>query len=210
MQQPGRQGARGHQLAALPETLLESELFGHEKGAFTGARRRKRACFELADGGTLFLDEIGEMPPPLAGQAAARARGRLDAPRRRQQRTRVNVRLLAATNRDLAGRGPSRPLPRRSLLPHQRHDAFAAAPQGSAGNITLLVQNFLGPGWEIEPDALQALECYPWPGNVRQLMNVIDRAKIMADDHHVGIWDFPVEIAARKRAIRTPPWPRGR
>ena len=104
--------------SALPDSLLESELFGHERGAFTDARQSRRGLLEQADGGTVFLDEIGDMALPLAGQAPARPRGESVPPRRRARGDiRPDVRVVAATNRDLDAEVARRPLPRGPLLP---------------------------------------------------------------------------------------------
>jgi transcriptional regulator with PAS, ATPase and Fis domain len=107
---------------------------------------------------------------------------------------RVNVRLLVATNRDLAQEIQAGRF--REDLYYRINVMTIHLPllKDRAGDISLLVHHFLGPNWEIEPDALQGLERYHWPGNVRQLINVIERAKILADDHRVGAWDLPSEI----------------
>lgn len=181
--------------AALPEALLESELFGHEKGAFTGAIAAKPGLFEVADGGTLFIDEIGEL---AGGLQAKLLRVLEDGTMRRVgsiKERRVNVRLLAATNRKLtqeiqAGRFREDLYYRINVL------ALELPPlRERPGDLTKLVEHFLGPDWRIEPAALAALERYPWPGNVRQLINVLERAKIMAENNIVTSEDLPAEIA---------------
>lgn len=180
--------------AALPETLLESELFGHEKGAFTGAVSAKPGLFEVADGGTLFIDEIGEMPGSLQAKLL---RVLEDGSMRRIgsiKERRVNVRLLAATNRNLqeevkAGRF------REDLFYRINVMSFELPPlRRRLEDIPLLVNHFLGPDWRMEPEALRALERHGWPGNVRQLINVMDRAKILADDGLIRVRDLPGEI----------------
>ena len=181
--------------AALPETLLESELFGHEKGAFTGAVNAKPGLFELADGGTLFIDEIGEMPTPLQAKLL---RALEDGSMRRigsLKERRVNVRLLAATNRNLAQEIEAGRF--REDLYYRINVMTLDLPllKDRSGDIPILVHHCLGPDWEIEPEAVHAMERFGWPGNVRQLINVIDRAKILADDHRVRLWDLPAEIA---------------
>jgi DNA-binding NtrC family response regulator len=180
--------------AALPETLLESELFGHERGSFTGAVAAKPGLFEVADGGTLFIDEIGELPGSLQAKLL---RVLEDGSLRRigsVQERRVNVRLLAATNRNLAqevGAGRFREdlyyrINVMSLeLPPLRH---------RKSDIPLLVHHFLGPGWEIEPAALEAMQRYAWPGNVRQLINALERAKILCDSETIRLGDLPREV----------------
>ncbi|MCL6504405.1 MAG: sigma-54 dependent transcriptional regulator [Pirellulales bacterium] len=182
--------------AALPETLLESELFGHEKGAFTGAISSKPGLFELADGGTLFIDEIGEL---AGGLQAKLLRVLEDGSMRRVgslKERRVNVRLLAATNRKLseevkAGRF------REDLYYRINVMSLELPPlRERTGDIPLLVRHFLQPDWELEPAAAAALERYSWPGNVRQLINALERAKIMADDHVIHLEDLPAEVAA--------------
>jgi DNA-binding NtrC family response regulator len=144
--------------AALPETLLESELFGHEKGSFTGAIAAKPGLFEVADDSTLFIDEIGEMPGALQAKLL---RVLEDGSLRRigsLQERKVNVRLLAATNRDLskevqAGRF------REDLYYRINVMSLELPPlRERAGDIALLVKHFLGPHWEIEADALERLE----------------------------------------------------
>ena len=179
---------------ALTETLLESELFGHEKGAFTGAVVAKPGLFEMANGGTLFIDEIGEMPGVMQAKLL---RVLQDGSMRRVgslQERRVNVRVITATNRDLAA----------EVAAHRfREDLFYRINVMSldlpplrvrAGDITLLVNHFLGPDWHIAPDALRVLETYNWPGNVRQLINVIERGKILADDHFITTDELPAVV----------------
>jgi DNA-binding NtrC family response regulator len=180
--------------AALPETLLESELFGHEKGSFTGAVSAKQGLFELADGGTLFIDEIGEMPGSLQAKLL---RVLEDGSMRRVgslKERRVNVRLLAATNRNLAKEVQAGRF-REDLYYRINVLSFELPPlRRRSGDIPLLVQRFLGDDWQIEPEAMRALEQYPWPGNVRQLINVLERAKILADPPTIGLVDFPEEL----------------
>ncbi len=187
--------------AALPETLLESELFGHEKGAFTGAISAKPGLFELADGGTLFIDEIGEL---AGGLQAKLLRVLEDGSMRRigsLRERRVNVRLLAATNRKLidevkAGRF------REDLYYRINVMSLELPPlRERTGDIPLLVRHFLQPDWELEPAAAAALERYSWPGNVRQLLNALERAKIMADDHVIHLEDLPAEVAAAAESV---------
>lgn len=182
--------------AALPENLLESELFGHEKGAFTGAVSDKAGLFEVADGGTLFIDEIGE----LAGSLQAKLlRVLQDGSMRRVgslKERRVNVRILAATNRMLdeevkAGRFREDLYYRINVL-----TLNLPALRERRDDIPLLVAHFLKPNWEIEPAALSALCQYDWPGNVRQLMNVIDRGKILSDPPMIRLEALPEEVAA--------------
>lgn len=182
--------------AALPETLLESELFGHEKGSFTGAISSKPGLFEVADGGTLFIDEIGELPGSLQ---AKMLRVLEDGSLRRigsVQERRVNVRLLAATNRNLAKEVEAKRF-REDLYYRINVMSLELPPlRQRRGDIALLVAHFLGLGWEIDADALQALERYSWPGNVRQLINALERAKIMADSETIRLHDLPREIAS--------------
>jgi DNA-binding NtrC family response regulator len=184
--------------AALPETLLESELFGHEKGSFTGAVATKMGLLELADGGTLMIDEIGEMPGSLQVKLL---RVLEDGSMRRigsLKEQRINVRLLAATNRDMeedvhAGRF------REDLFYRINVMALTLPPlRERAGDIRLLVANFLGDEWKMDDDALAALEKYDWPGNVRQLINTLDRAKILADDQRVRLRDLPSGVVSGK------------
>jgi DNA-binding NtrC family response regulator len=180
--------------AALPETLLESELFGHEKGAFTGAVAAKPGLFEVADGGTLFIDEIGE----LAGSLQAKLLRVLEDGSMRRigsiKERRVDVRLLAATNRNMqqevaAGRFREDLYYRINVMslelpPLRKRD----------GDVPLLVKRFLGPKWRIDEAAMTAIKNYHWPGNVRQLLNVIDRAKILADGNEIHVGDLPAEV----------------
>jgi len=180
--------------AALPETLLESELFGHEKGAFTGAIAAKQGLFEAADGGTLFIDEIGEMPGALQAKLLrVLENGSLRRVGSIQER-KVDVRLLAATNRDLsqeikAGRF------REDLYYRINVMSLELPPlRDRKGDVELLVDHFLGDDWHIEDDALQSLNRYTWPGNVRQLINVLERAKILADDDVIRLKDLPKEV----------------
>jgi DNA-binding NtrC family response regulator len=180
--------------AALPETLLESELFGHEKGSFTGAVAAKPGLFEVADGGTLFIDEIGELPGSLQAKLL---RVLEDGSLRRigsLQERRVNVRLLAATNRNLAKEVEANRF-REDLYYRINVMSLELPPlRNRQGDIPLLVAHFLRPGWEIEPAAMEALERYHWPGNVRQLINALERAKILCDNEMICVKDLPREV----------------
>jgi DNA-binding NtrC family response regulator len=184
--------------AALSETLLESELFGHEKGAFTGAVAAKPGLFEIADGGTLFIDEIGE----LAGNLQAKLLRVLEDGSMRRvgsvKERHVNVRLLAATNRDMAEEVQAGRF-REDLFYRINVMSLLLPPlRERKGDIGLLIEKFLGPDWRIDSEALSAMEAYSWPGNVRQLINAIERAKILADEKLIQLYDLPAEITRAK------------
>jgi DNA-binding NtrC family response regulator len=185
--------------AALPETLLESELFGHEKGAFTGAIGTKPGLFEIADGGTLFIDEIGELP---GGLQAKLLRVLEDGSMRRigsVKERRVNVRLLAATNRNLADE-VARGHFREDLYYRINVMSLELPPlRNREGDIPRLVAHFLGDQWQIDAEAEQAVAKYSWPGNVRQLINALERAKIMAENGRIRVGDLPPEIRSQQR-----------
>ncbi len=180
--------------AALPEQLVESELFGHEKGSFTGAVAAKTGLFEVADGGTLFIDEIGELPTSLQPKLL---RVLEDGSLRRvgsHQERRVDVRIVAATNRDL-GKEVNDGKFREDLYYRINVMSIVLPPLRERGDdITLLIDNFLGSGWEIEDNAMAALQTYSWPGNVRQLINALERATILADDRLITLEDLPHEV----------------
>jgi DNA-binding NtrC family response regulator len=185
--------------ASLPEQLLESELFGHEKGAFTGALRSKPGLIEVAHRGTLFLDEIGEMPPPLQIKL-------LRALQERQIRRvggtaliDVDARVVSATNRDLIeaiAKGQFR-----EELYYRINVIAIALPRlrERAGDVELLAHAFLkryGQGriTAIDAAAMAALEAYGWPGNVRELQNIIERACALADGRTITRRDLPEHV----------------
>ena len=180
--------------AALPEQLVESELFGHEKGAFTGATATKPGLFEVADGGTIFIDEIGEMPlglqPKLLRVLEDGSLRRVGSHKER----RVDVRLIAATNRnlgDMAAEGNFR-----EDLYYRINVLTIELPplRERKGDVDQLITHFLGAEWDISPEARDVLCSYHWPGNVRQLINVIERATILAEDGCVQMEDLPREL----------------
>ena len=174
--------------AALPRELVESELFGHEKGAFTGATQQRRGRFELADGGTLFLDEVGELPHEAQAKLL-RVLQEQEFERVGGTRTlRADVRLIAATNRDLGSRaaaGEFRPdlFYRLNVFP-----VTVPALRERREDIPLLVGHFLakaarklGKSFDgVAPGFLERATRYEWPGNVRELENVVERAAILA------------------------------
>ncbi len=181
--------------AALPEQLVESELFGHQKGSFTGASAEKPGLFEIADGGTLFIDEIGELPlslqPKLLRVLEDGSLRRIGCHRQRK----VNVRIIAATNRDLSSEVQEGNF-REDLFYRINVLSLTLPPlRDRDGDVDLLITHLLPKDWTVESDARAALIAYPWPGNVRQLINVIDRATILADHHDITLDDLPVEIA---------------
>jgi DNA-binding NtrC family response regulator len=185
--------------AALPETLLESELFGHEKGAFTGAVASKLGLFELADGGTLFIDEFGELAGPLQAKLL---RVLEDGSMRRigsVKERHVKVRLIAATNRDLADEVRAGRF--REDLYYRINVLTIPLPplRQREGDIDLLIKHFVGPDWKISSHVIQELQHYSWPGNVRQLQNAIERAKILADDDEVLLENLPAEVCGQAK-----------
>ncbi|MBX3181003.1 MAG: sigma-54-dependent Fis family transcriptional regulator [Polyangiaceae bacterium] len=188
--------------AALPESILEAELFGHERGAFTGAAQRREGRFARARGGTLFLDEIGELSPqvqvkllrvlqegeyePLGGEPA-----------------RADVRIVAATNRDLAAEVEAGRF-REDLYYRLNVIAVTAPPlRARREDIPLMVDHFLGVYCKkngrarltVEPEAMAKLLDYDWPGNVRELENVIERAAVLARGDSLGLSDLPDAVA---------------
>jgi DNA-binding NtrC family response regulator len=194
--------------AAIPETLMESELFGHEKGAFTGADARRIGKFEAANGGTLFLDEIGELKQSVQAKLLRALQDRTIERIGSTQSLPVDVRVLAATNRDLerevaAGRF-------RADLYYRIHVVPIELPplRERREDVRLLADAFLertraesgrGPK-RLAPDALAALERYPWPGNVRELENAIERAVTLGAGDAIGLGDLPGEIQTAGRA----------
>ncbi len=183
--------------AALPEQLVESELFGHEKGSFTGATAAKNGLFEVADGGTIFIDEIGELPPGLQPKLL---RVLEDGSFRRvgsHQERRVDVRILAATNRDLAEEVSAGRF-REDLYYRINVMSLILPPLRNRGDdVNLLIDHYLGSDWEIEDNARATLVSYHWPGNVRQLINALERATILADDQFITLDDLPHEVVNR-------------
>ncbi|MHB1426501.1 MAG: sigma-54-dependent transcriptional regulator, partial [Gemmataceae bacterium] len=187
--------------AALQENLLESELFGHEKGAFTGAVAAKPGLVEVAEGGTLFIDEIGEM---AAGLQAKLLRVLEDGHYRRiggTQEQNADVRVVAATNRDLAEEIKSNRF-REDLYYRLNVVSIHLPPlRERRGDIAELIEHFLttrpiGPlRSRVDAEAMKALLAYAWPGNVRELANVLERAQILAENHVITIEDLPENIA---------------
>ncbi|MHC5064474.1 MAG: sigma 54-interacting transcriptional regulator [Planctomycetota bacterium] len=168
--------------AAIPESLMESELFGHEVGAFTGATKRREGCFELADGGTLFLDEIGEMAP---GMQAKLLRVIQEGELTRvggSHPVKVDVRIVSATNRDLE-RDIGEDRFRGDLFYRLNVVPLNVPPlRERKEEVKELVAHFLSDGVSVSEPAMQLLESHDWPGNVRELENLIQRACILCSD----------------------------
>jgi DNA-binding NtrC family response regulator len=197
--------------SAIPESLMESEIFGHEKGAFTGAAERRIGCFELADGGTLLLDEIGEMPAPtqakllrvLEDHKVRRLGSKVETP--------VDVRVVAATNKN----------PQQAVADgHLRQDLFFRLNvfhihlpplREHKDDLSLLVEHLLRDISEkhgkkvtgVGADVMDLFKSYPWPGNVRELRNVLERAAIAADRPVIGRQHLPSDFG-RAPAMGTP------
>ncbi len=185
--------------AALPENLLESELFGHEKGAFSGADTCKQGLFEMADTGTLFLDEIGDLDTRmqvkllrvLDGASYYRVGG--------VKKVSVNVRLVAATNQDLKVAVQERRF--RSDLYHRLSQIPICVPplRSRRDDIVPLAIHYLEkekPGFHFSPQVLEKLCAYDWPGNVRELRNVVMRAAVFAQGPEIALADLPETFSA--------------
>ena len=194
---------------ALTPELLASELFGHEKGAFTGATAQKKGKFEVADGGTIFLDEIGDLAPDLQTKLLRVVQDKEFQRVGGVKDIRANVRLLAATNRDLR-QAMQRGAFREDLYYRLNVVAITLPPlRDRQADIPALAHYFLDrfcremsrPRLEITPAAMQALQSYHWPGNVRELQNVIERAVVLTTGAHVTEADFPAEL---RQAVRAP------
>jgi len=199
--------------AALPGTLIESELFGYEKGAFTDAKARKEGLFEQAEGGTLFLDEIGELELSLQAKllrvleegAFRRVGGLKDLP--------LDVRVIAASNRDLktegeAGRFRSDLFYRLSVIQidipplRERGDDIRVLAEHYMSNFRRRLRKNVD---AIDPEALATFRRYQWPGNVRELRNVIERAMILEDGDEITPKYLPRGLAVESRAASTVP-----
>jgi len=188
--------------SAIPRELLESELFGHEKGAFTGAVKRKIGSFELAHRGTLFLDEIGEMPRELQVKILRAIEGYRFMRVGGTEEIDVDVRLITATHRDLKAAVEAGEF--REDLFYRLHVVSIKLPplRERKGDIPLLVSHFIEKHkrevrdrpLEISEKAFQILENYPWPGNVRELENCILRAMVLARSNRIEGEDLPPEV----------------
>src|SRR5881296_3023191 len=191
--------------AAIPENLLESELFGHEKGAFTGADRRRIGKFEQCHGGTLFLDEIGDMTPQTQTKILRVLQSGVFERVGGNQPNTVDVRVIAATNKPLEQAVAARQF-REDLFYRLNVVRIAIPPlRERAGDIPLLVNYFLrkfaagsGAPKSIARDALRALEQYNWPGNVRELENAIRRALVVAKGDVILAADLPGAITGSR------------
>jgi len=198
--------------AGLPETLLESELFGHVRGSFTGAYRDKLGKLEMGDSGTVFLDEIGEMTLRMQGLLLRFLEtGELQKVGADHVTRRVNVRVVAATNRnlrDMIGQGLFREdLFYRLNVIHLSVPPLRERKQDIPGLVTHFLRTFSRNGdgpREVSPDAMSLLVAYSWPGNVRELQNVIERIAVNSGSEPIQPDDLPSEIKARRAGSMRP------
>ncbi|WP_227934828.1 sigma-54-dependent transcriptional regulator [Alkalihalobacillus deserti] len=187
--------------ASIPEQLLESELFGHVRGAFTGAQTNRKGKFEAANGGTIFLDEIGEISPSFQAKLLQVTQDKSFMPVGSDEVKRVDVRIIAATNCNLklmVQKGEFREdlYYRLNIV-----DMYIPPLRERRDDIPLLIEKFLerfriknGKNYEIMPEAVNFIKNYDWPGNVRELENAVERAVILCRDEQLFIDDFPEEI----------------
>jgi transcriptional regulator with PAS, ATPase and Fis domain len=199
--------------AALSPTLLESELFGHEKGAFTGALDRRLGKLELADRGTLFLDEIGEMPLEMQVKLLRFLETREIMRVGGSSHLTLDVRLIAATNRELTQAVEQQKF-RIDLYYRLKVVTLVMPPlRERAEDIPLLVWHFLEgfaeehqrPALEVSPEAMEALVRYPWPGNVRELKNLMENLVIFSKTPAVRLLDLPPEVRQQQATDTRPP-----
>ncbi len=198
--------------AALPEALIESELFGHERGAFTGATDRRVGKFQAADGGTLLIDEIGDMKLDLQSKLLRAIETRCVTPVGGNRQVAVDVRIIAATNRDLSEMVRQQrfreDLYYRLNVVQVRLPALRERPE----DIPLLTRFFLGEivkdagraPLELTPEALACLRAYTWPGNVRQLRNILEGVVVLSTRPVIDVGDLPEEVR-RGRPVAADP-----
>ncbi len=189
--------------AAIPRDLLESELFGHVKGAFSGAVADRKGKFEEASGGTLFFDEIGELDPGLQAKLLRAVQEREIEPVGSSKARQVGVRIVAATNADLGGAVEARQF--RADLYHRLAGAEIALPplRERTGDVTLLAEAFLAGGAGITPEALAILAAHSWPGNVRELKLALERAVALARGAPIAREHLPERLAGAADAWAT-------
>jgi DNA-binding NtrC family response regulator len=190
--------------AAIPDQLLESTLFGHEKGAFTGAGQQQKGVFESADGGTVFLDEIGELPPPAQAALLRVLETKRFARVGSTKEIDVNVRVIAATHRDLEAMCESGTFRQDLLYRLNTLTIRVPALRDRPEDIEALAARFLDSANRangttlqgIDADALELLRAYAWPGNVRELKNALERAAVIAQGDVVTVDDLPEPVRA--------------
>jgi two-component system response regulator AtoC len=198
----------------LPENLLESELFGYAKGAFTDAGKDKKGIFQEATGGTFFLDEIGELPLSLQVKLLRVLQDEMVRPLGSAEAVKVDVRIIAATAANLAEAVQEGTF--RDDLFYRINVLHIEVPplRDRKEDIPLLVNHFMEKFdkhlkkeiTEIQPEALRALMAYPWPGNVRELENVIERTMVLTERSHIHVSELPDKIRGPQASI-VPPWP---
>jgi len=214
---------------ALPDTLLESELFGYERGAFTGARARKPGRFQQADGGTLFLDEVGELSPAFQVKLLRALQEGEVQPLGSTETARVDVRIIAATNRDLRRLMEEEKLRgdlyyRLCVIPihipplRERREDILPMVEHYMSRLTARTSKEIR---EISPAALKALYDYDFPGNVRELINILERAFVLCHGDQIDLVHLPPEVVLARgsratrqadghdsaRALSSPPMP---
>ncbi len=196
--------------AALPENLIESELFGYEKGAFTGAANQKKGKFELAGGGTIFLDEIGDMNPVTQAKVLRVLENRVIERLGGTQPIPVDVRVISATHRDLPAAIAAGKF-REDLYFRLRVLTVEMPPlRARREDVAVLCDGLLkalgahhGRPARLSPEALALLEAYPWPGNVRELKNALERSLILARGETIAPEDLPPEIRSGDPTVRS-------
>ena len=184
--------------AAIPEALFESELFGHERGAFTGAARQRRGRFELAQGGTLFLDEVGELPPALQSKLLRALQEKRITRVGGEQDIAVDARVVTATNRDLRGMVEAGAF-REDLYFRLNVFEIEAPPlrrrrEDIPALVDLFVERYARRPAQLAPETLDLLIKYPWPGNVRELEHLIQRSLTLARSNILRPVDLPAEL----------------
>src|SRR3954463_1217585 len=195
---------------SLVPTLIESELFGYEKGAFTGAMRTKAGLFQAADGGTIFLDEIGELPMEMQAKMLRVLQEKEVRPVGSNQRHRVDVRVIAATNRDLETAYKAGTFRKDLYFRLNVVTVHLAALRERKSDIPTLVRWFLlrlapNRGLQVSNAAMNCLLNYEWPGNVRELENCMERAVALGNDTIIDVADLPPSIQGASTAPPTEP-----